>query len=199
MSVGITLSDTTPKNDLISVTRVFYYLLIPALVLWYIYWRISRRHMIKPAEKIPGPKGWPLIGNVLELVGSSSDIFKNVYAHSFNYAGIVKGWIGPRLFIAVYDPRDVEIILSSHIHSDKPSEYRFFEPWLGNGLLISTGEKWRVHRKLIAPTFHLNVLKGFIDLFNANSRATVEKMKKEEGNTFDCHDYMSEATVEMLL
>lgn len=60
------------------------------------------------------------------------------------------------------------------------------------------GQKWRSHRKLIAPTFHLNVLKSFIDLFNANSKAVVEKLKKETG-TFDCHDYMSETTVEILL
>lgn len=61
------------------------------------------------------------------------------------------------------------------------------------------GHKWRSHRKLIAPTFHLNVLKSFIDLFNANSKAVVEKMKKEGSKTFDCHDYMSECTVEILL
>lgn len=61
------------------------------------------------------------------------------------------------------------------------------------------GDKWRRHRKLIAPTFHLNVLKSFIDLFNANSREVVKKLKTEVGKTFDCHDYMSEATVEMLL
>ncbi|CAL7952373.1 unnamed protein product [Xylocopa violacea] len=59
--------------------------------------------------------------------------------------------------------------------------------------------KWRAHRKLIAPTFHLNVLKTFIDLFNANSRAVVEKMRKENGKEFDCHHYMSELTVEILL
>lgn len=38
------------------------------------------------------------------------------------------------------DPRDVEIILSSHVYLDKSAEYKFFKPWLGNGLLISTGE-----------------------------------------------------------
>lgn len=64
---------------------------------------------------------------------------------------------------------------------------------------VILGKKWRAHRKLIAPTFHLNVLKSFIDLFNANSRHVVEKMKKENEKTFDCHDYMSEATVEILL
>lgn len=108
-------------------------------------------------------------------------------------------WAGTKLLIFLVDPRDVEIILSSNVHIDKASEYRFFKPWLGDGLLISTGQKWRAHRKLIAPTFHLNVLKSFIDLFNANSREVIEKLKKEIGKEFDCHDYMSEATVEILL
>ena len=66
-------------------------------------------------------------------------------------------------------------------------------------LYTSSGQKWKSHRKLIAPTFHLNVLKSFVDLFNANSRAVCEKMAKENGKPFDCHDYMSECTVEILL
>jgi len=155
--------------------------------------------MIKLAENIPGPKGLPILGHALEFLGSSHDIFKTVYQFSNDYPRIVKTWIGPRLLIFLIDPRDVEIILGSQVYLDKSTEYRFFEPWLGNGLLISSGATWKTHRKLIAPTFHLNVLKGFIDLFNVNSKATVEKLRKEEGQTFDCHDYMSEATVEILL
>ncbi|KAK5643675.1 hypothetical protein RI129_007520 [Pyrocoelia pectoralis] len=182
----------------ISATNIFYFLLIPALILWYVYWCLSRRHMIKLAKAFPGPKGYPIIGNILEFAGSSIDIFRTIYNYSFQYETAAV-WIGPKLLIFLTDPRDVEIILSSHVHIDKAREYRFFQPWLGNGLLISTGSTWRTHRKLIAPTFHLNVLKGFVNLFNANSRATVEKLRKECGNTFDCHDYMSEATVEILL
>lgn len=64
---------------------------------------------------------------------------------------------------------------------------------------VFIGHKWRSHRKLIAPTFHLNVLKSFIDLFNENSRQVVKKLDAEAGKTFDAHDYMSEATVEILL
>lgn len=64
---------------------------------------------------------------------------------------------------------------------------------------LLSGHKWRSHRKLIAPTFHLNVLKGFIDLFNENSRQVVKKLDLELGKTFDAHDHMSEATVEILL
>ncbi|XP_057659026.1 cytochrome P450 4g15 [Diorhabda carinulata] len=179
--------------------NIFYFLLLPAALLIYAYWKISRRHLNELADKIPGPAGLPIIGSALEFVGSSPEIFKRIYAYAPFYGKIIKVWAGPKLLIFLIDPRDVEIILSSHVHIDKASEYRFFKPWLGDGLLISTGQKWRAHRKLIAPTFHLNVLKSFIDLFNANSREVIQKLKKEIGKEFDCHDYMSEATVEILL
>lgn len=65
--------------------------------------------------------------------------------------------------------------------------------------MLVLGAKWRAHRKLIAPTFHLNILKGFVDLFNANSKVTVERLRKECGKTFDCHDHMLESTVDILL
>jgi len=54
-----------------TASTVFLSLLIPALILYYIYFRLSRRHMIELAEKIPGPEGLPLIGNVLLFLGSS--------------------------------------------------------------------------------------------------------------------------------
>lgn len=49
-------------------------------------------------------------------------------------------WIGPKLVVFIYDPKDVEILLSSQVYIDKASEYKFFKPWLGDGLLISTGK-----------------------------------------------------------
>lgn len=55
------------------------------------------------------------------------------------FEDVVKIWIGPRLIVFLMHPDDVEVILSSHEYIDKAKEYRFFKPWLGNGLLISTG------------------------------------------------------------
>lgn len=185
----------------LTATTLFTYLLVPALVLWVVYYRMSRKRLYELAAKLPGPEGLPLFGKGLEFIGTPHDIFTRVNKLAVDWEDkpVVKVWVGPRLLVFLKDPRDVEIILSSHVHIDKSPEYRFFKPWLGNGLLISTGEKWRAHRKLIAPTFHLNVLKSFLDLFNQNSRAVVEKMAKHNGEVFDCHDYMSECTVEILL
>ena len=55
---------------MITATNVFYMLLLPAVVLWYVYWKMSRKHLVELAEKIPGPPGLPLLGNALEFTGS---------------------------------------------------------------------------------------------------------------------------------
>lgn len=57
---------------LVSATSVFYFLLLPTIVLWFVYWRLSRRHLYQLAENIPGPKGYPIIGNLLDVLGPAS-------------------------------------------------------------------------------------------------------------------------------
>lgn len=187
--------------DLLTPTGLFYYLLVPTVILWYAYFRYSRRRLYELAAKINGPDGLPLLGSALDFTGNAHQVYKTVWTRSQEYdnEAPIKLWIGPRLLVFLQDPRDIELILGSNVHLDKSPEYRYFAPWFGNGLLISTGDHWRSHRKLIAPTFHLNVLKSFIDLFNHNSRGVVEKLRKEIGHEFDAHEYMSEATVEILL
>lgn len=66
-----TISAENPSQSQVPSMKVFFSLLFPALVLWYVYWKLSRRHMYKLAEKLPGPPGLPLIGNALDLTGSS--------------------------------------------------------------------------------------------------------------------------------
>lgn len=71
-----------------------------------------------------------------------SDVFRTVIKKSLatHYQSVCKLWIGPKLIVFLFNPADVEIILSSHVYIDKSSEYQFFQPWLGDGLLISTGK-----------------------------------------------------------
>ncbi|KAJ8871478.1 hypothetical protein PR048_027795 [Dryococelus australis] len=133
--------------------------------------------------------------------------------------GIGRVWVGLKLLVFLGNPSDIEVskvlvvILSSQVHLQKSPEYHMFKPWFGNGLLISsvyvyewrlcdwTGDKWQAHRKLIAPTFHLNVLKSFLGQLNANSKILVERLRKEQlsGKPFDIHDYVAETTVDTLL
>jgi cytochrome P450 family 4 len=54
----------------VSATNTFLYLLVPAVVLYFIYWKLQRRRFLELAEKIPGPKGYPIIGNGLDFLGN---------------------------------------------------------------------------------------------------------------------------------
>ena len=116
------------------------------------------------------------------------------------YKNVARIWIGSKLAVFLTHPADVELILNSSVHIEKSDEYRFFKPWLGAGLLISGGDHWRAHRKLIAPAFHQNVLRSFVGTFNSNSLSVVKRLENKVNNgEFDIHDYMSETTVDILL
>lgn len=136
---------------------------------------------------------------ILNIFFLITEILEMALRLSVKYDNVARVWIGPKLLIFLTNPADVEIILGSSVHIDKSDEYRFFKPWLGNGLLISSGDHWRSHRKLIAPAFHQNVLKSFVGTFNSNSLNVVRRLEKEIGKEFDVHDYMSETTVDILL
>ncbi|XP_024085651.1 cytochrome P450 4g15-like [Cimex lectularius] len=180
---------------------IFTLLVVAAATLYYINWRQGRKHLYELAEKLPGQPGLPLLGNTLTFALSHNKILETLYEMSFQdkFQDLAKLWLGPRLVVILVNPKDIEIILSSSVHLKKSNEYKFFEPWFGNGLLISNGDTWKTHRKMIAPTFHLNVLKRFMDEFNKNSKCVISRMAKENGKPFDCHDYMSECMVETLL
>nr|XP_021183869.2 cytochrome P450 4g15-like [Helicoverpa armigera]WRX06070.1 CYP4G10 [Helicoverpa armigera] len=179
---------------------VFYPLLLITTVLWLIYRWQQQTRLFKLGNVLPGPRCVPFFGNGLLALGKQPDqVVKFCLDLTKTYGTVFRAWVGSNLLIFLLDADDIEVILNSQIHIDKADEYRFFEPWLGDGLLISTGSKWRSHRKMIAPTFHINILKSFVGVFNQNSKNVVEKMRAEIGKTFDVHDHMSTATVDILL
>lgn len=78
------------------------------------------------------------------------------------YGGSYRFWISSSLCVLnVVRVREVEPILSSTKNIDKSLFYKFLHPFLGLGLLNSTGPKWMHRRRILTPSFHFNILNGF--------------------------------------
>ncbi|KAI9563272.1 hypothetical protein GHT06_010730 [Daphnia sinensis] len=149
---------------------VFYIALfvILACIAWWIHVHTSPFHVA--VGSIPGPRSLPFVGNAFAFSGGLDDFF-NILQEKWpqQYGGIYRFFIGTRCYVPISSPDMMEIVLSSQKTIDKGSSYDHLVPWLGQGLLISSGDLWRSRRKMLTPAFHFSILDSFIEVFNEQS------------------------------
>ena len=88
-----------------------------------------------------------------------------------------------RIFIT--NPKDVEEILLNRKLTVKSDFYHFLKDWLGNGLILSDGEKWFQRRKIFSKSFHFKILEDFLEVFNKNGSIFVNHLEKSNGEVID--------------
>lgn len=157
-------------------------LTLTALVAAMLYKKYGRQ--IKLAEKLPGPRAWPVLGNGLILLNKTPPEFVILIGELFDKFGkSFRLWLGPQLLYISKDPKEIEVILSSPKYIEKSDEYSFMWAWLGDGLLVSNGKKWHQRRKVITPAFHFKILEDFVEIFDKQGDLFVEKMAKKKSRT----------------
>nr|XP_046486885.1 cytochrome P450 4C1-like isoform X2 [Neodiprion pinetum] len=117
----------------------------------------------KIIDKIPGPKSYPIVGTALALSKvKRNDLYKWFQARCKEYeGGIFRIWVGIKADIHLSTAENVSTILPSKSLITKSETYDFLHPWLGTGLITSTGDKWNRQRKLLTPAFHFNILEEY--------------------------------------
>ncbi|XP_072761647.1 cytochrome P450 4C1-like isoform X3 [Anoplolepis gracilipes] len=145
---------------------------------------------------IPGPPGLPFLGNILEAQISPEKLMKLLFNWTDNYYPIWKAWGFFIPVVSIRHPDDVETILSSTKHIEKSRLYDSLLPWLGTGLLTSTGTKWQTRRKILTPTFHFNILNQFVDILIKESNCMTKSLKDAGGIVVkDLSSFVSEHTL----
>uniref|UniRef100_A0AC35TK99 Cytochrome P450 n=1 Tax=Rhabditophanes sp. KR3021 TaxID=114890 RepID=A0AC35TK99_9BILA len=139
-------------------------------------------YLIKHISRIPGPSSLPGIGNFHQFRLEPDVFYEQFQGLGYMFKDrdvrMAKVWLGPLPFIVIFGAEECEAVLGSSKMLNKLYHYRFLAPWIGDGLLISKPEKWRPRRKLLTPTFHYDILKDFVYVFNKHAKVLTSKFDK---------------------
>nr|XP_020725893.1 phylloquinone omega-hydroxylase CYP4F2-like isoform X2 [Odocoileus virginianus texanus] len=121
-----------------------------------------------------------------------------------NYPRGYKIWFGPITPMIVFCHPDMlqSITNASAAIASKDMEfYNLLKPWLGDGLLLSAGDKWSRHRRMLTPAFHFNILKPYMKIFTKSTDIMHTKWEclVTEGHThLDIFEHISLMTLDSL-
>ncbi|KAM7348491.1 cytochrome P450 4d1 isoform 2-T2 [Cochliomyia hominivorax] len=162
------------------------------------------RYIIHITRNIASGPTWPIIGHAHHFIGVPAYMMlKRIWDLGENLNGeekCMKIWLGPELNLITSNLKYIEIILGGILHNEKAGEYKCFEPWLQEGLLISRGHKWHKRRKLITSGFHFQILPQFIGNFEKESRIMVDKLKGvvSREKAINLYEFISLCTLDVL-
>ncbi|XP_019547200.3 cytochrome P450 4d8-like [Aedes albopictus] len=172
---------------------LFLTIVVGALLYLVVNFYVTRRALNRMAAHFSGPKPNFLLGNVLEFLNKDlPGIFETMIGFHWKHGQDIMTWNVLNLnMLSVTSAQNVEKVLMAK-QTKKSFLYSFVEPWLGQGLLISSGEKWFQRRKIITPTFHFKILEQFVTVFNKETDTMVDNLRKHVGGgEFDIYDYVT--------
>lgn len=164
-------------------------------------WYMKRAKRNKQINRIPGFKSYPVIGTTHMFFGKSrSEIYDVLRLEAKLFPYISRVWIGPLPEVCIRKAEYVEKLIGSTKNMEKSFGYKFIRYWLGDGLLISSGKQWQMHRKIITPTFHFSILEKFFDIFSDKSKILVDRLKEHCGTgvPFDIYTYITKTALDII-
>ncbi|XP_005406118.1 PREDICTED: phylloquinone omega-hydroxylase CYP4F2-like [Chinchilla lanigera] len=112
-------------------------------------------------------------------------------------------WFGPILpVVTLCHPDALRFVLNASVEvAVKDFFYGFLKPWVGDGLLVSAGDKWSRHRRMLTPAFHFNILKPYVKIFSDSTKVMHAKWQRlvSQGSTcLDMFEHISLMTLDSL-
>ncbi|CAH1243463.1 CYP4F2 [Branchiostoma lanceolatum] len=169
------------------------------LVVRFIRALLWRRYMLKVLAPFPGnPTHW-LFGHMREVRPDETGFtIVPQWAAKFKFAFPI--WIGLfRVVLSLVHPDYIKEIVNSPEPKDRVS-YAWLKPWIGDGLLVSEGQKWFRNRRLLTPGFHFDVLKPYVKVFSECTNIMLDRWADlTPGTPVEMFHYASAMTLDSLM
>ncbi|XP_058822319.1 cytochrome P450 4c3-like [Topomyia yanbarensis] len=150
-------------------------------------------------SQLSGPPEWPVLGCSLEFLNQSSvDIFNLLRRYARVYGRAYKICFAYDYTLVFSKPEIAEKIVNTQSYASKSQDYDKVAEWVGNGLLISNGEKWFSRRKVLTPGFHFKILNSFVRVFSEQSDVLCRKLATFNGSEVDIFPHLKLFTLDVL-
>jgi cytochrome P450 len=146
----------------------------------------------RATRRPPGPKGLPLLGNLLEF---RRDLLRYYLEWSRDYGDAVALNLAGWPVVLLNNPDYAEYVLvRNHRNFIKfPLFFRKVRAIFGQGLLTSEGEFWHRQRRLAAPAFHAQRVAGYGDVMVRDTELMLAGWRA--GEPRDVHTEMMAVTL----
>ncbi|XP_015188462.1 PREDICTED: cytochrome P450 4C1-like [Polistes dominula] len=153
------------------------------LLLFILHCYIKYRREGRLLNKIPGPKAYPIIGNIHHMRVPNDEILKQYWKIGDEFYPIYKIWSFLFSSVILLHPEDIKIFMTNKELTTKYMPYKHMQSWLSTGLLTTNGDKkWQKRRKMLSPAFHVNIMKHFLVSFNEEAEFLVRSLKEQAQN-----------------
>uniref|UniRef100_F6QL11 Uncharacterized protein n=1 Tax=Callithrix jacchus TaxID=9483 RepID=F6QL11_CALJA len=175
------------------------WLLARVLAWTYTFYDNCRRLQCFPQ---PPKRNW-FLGH-LGLIHSSEEGLLYTQSLACTFGDVCCWWVGPwHAIVRIFHPTCIKPVLFAPAAIAPKDEvfYGFLKPWLGDGLLLSAGDKWSRHRRMLTPAFHFNILKPYMKIFNESvniMHGKWQRLASEGSARLDMFEHISLMTLDSL-
>lgn len=185
-----------------SISEILSWLLLALVFSFTVKWLKNHNIFRLKFLNIPGPKAYPVIGSAyLFIIAKREDRYALKLKLHSQFPVIMSLWLGNIPYVHLKRAEHLEKILSnSKEHLQKDWSYELMRPLLGDGLIMSSGEKWHKMRKMLTPAFHFGILQRFCDIFAEKAEDLVENIQQfaDTGKSFRMYSLITKSTVEII-
>ncbi|KAM8975583.1 ultra-long-chain fatty acid omega-hydroxylase-like [Pelodytes ibericus] len=203
--VSLNLENTPFRVYAVTALLLLFILLLLRTVLKVVLFLHAYRLNVERLRCFPEPprRNW-FLGHLGQFLPDEEGMEKVTKMMS-KFPKYLKMWLGPLTpLISLMHPDAFKPVLAASAAVAPKDElfYGFLRPWLGDGLLLSSGEKWGRHRRMLTPAFHFDILKTYVKIFNQSTdimHAKWRKLSSDGSVSLDMFEHISLMTLDSLL